>query len=229
MELDALLDQPLIEEDIESKHVQMVGDEEVDRFEALPRPTALFLHGVDDMSTKDITAYCNQISLEKVEWINDSACNLAFTTLEQAQEALKALVSDTTVTVDHRTLVPAKPFIDDREIPHELFIRLSTDEDVKERGARTRSRYYLIHGVEDDKTISVERQEARKEHRERMTKSGGDGRSVFSRLGAKVERRRSLSPDRREERRRSSSPNSRREEREIPSHLKSRLGNIKTE
>lgn len=226
MELTELLEEPLTEEEIRSS-VQLVGDEDVDRFEALPRPTALFLHGVDDMSTKDITKYCNHVSLEKVEWINDSACNLAFTTSEQAQEALKALVAGENITVDHRALVPAKPFVNEQDISQELFIRVSTDEDVKERGARQRSRYYLIHGVEDDKTISVERQEARKEHRERMTKSGGDGRSVFSRLGGKVERRRSLSPSRKAERR-SLSP-SEREEREIPSHLKSRLGNINVE
>ncbi|KAI8081056.1 hypothetical protein BDF21DRAFT_462717 [Thamnidium elegans] len=219
LDLDAALAEPITTE------VQLVADEEIDRFEAMARPTALFLQGVDDMSTKDITAYCNHVALEKVEWINDSSCNLAFNTEEQAKEALASLLVDTTVRVDHRTLVPAKPFIDQDEKSHELFIRISTDEDVKERGARQRSRYYLIHGVEEDKSISIERHEARKEHLERMRKSGGDGRSVFSRLGNKVERRRSVSPSRQEtrstDRDRESST-----EREIPDSLKSRLGKI---
>ncbi|KAG2198968.1 hypothetical protein INT47_013152 [Mucor saturninus] len=232
LELDALLEQPasptLANDDTK---VQLVADEEIDRFEALPRPTALFLHGVDDMSTKDITSYCNHPLLQKVEWINDSACNLAFATREQAQEALQSLLLDPSVEVQHRQLVAAKPYVKE-DVTHELFIRISTDEDVKERGARTRSRYYLIHGVEEDEsTISEERKEARKSHRERMAKSGGDGRSVFSRLGKTVDRR-SLSPDAQRERR-SLSPNHRRQEednvvREIPSHLKSRLGNIKS-
>lgn len=219
--MDALLEQPNSPTLLDNEEkVRLVADEEIDRFEALPRPTALFLHGVDDMSTKDITSYCP--SLVKVEWINDAACNLAFDTAEQAQEALKTLLVDPSTQVEHRHLKSAKPFIKD-DVTHELFIRISTDEDVKERGARTKSRYYLIHGVEEDEsTMSDERKEARKAHRERMKKNGGDGRSVFSRLGKKVDRR-SLSPDLKQERR-SLSPNHRR--REIPSHLKSRLGNI---
>ncbi|GAA5806819.1 hypothetical protein MFLAVUS_000167 [Mucor flavus] len=224
LELDAALAEPI-------NDVQLVADEEIDRFEAMVRPTALFLQGVDDMSTKDITAYCNHVALEKVEWINDSSCNLAFSTEEQAQEALANLLTDTSSGVDHRALVPAKAFVDGEGKSHELFIRLSTDEDVKERGARQRSRYYLIHGVEEDKSISSERQEARKEHMERMRKSGGDGRSVFSRLGSKVERRRSVSPSRQETRstgrdREGSAEREVSREREIPDSLKSRLGKV---
>ncbi|KAL0135329.1 hypothetical protein V8B55DRAFT_1555947 [Mucor lusitanicus] len=197
----------------------LVGDEPVDRFEALPRPTAIFLHGVDDMSTADITAYANSPLLVKVEWINDSSCNLAFKTQEDASQVAQTLLSEPVPALDHRTLVAAKPFEN-----HPLSIRIATDEDVKERGARERSRYYLLHGVEDQ-PLSEERREARKAHVDRMQKNGGDGRDVFSRLGSKVpprnSRDRSRSPTRSEGR------NIKRErsvEREIPDRLKSRLG-----
>jgi hypothetical protein len=208
----------------EEKDVKLVADESIDRFEALPRPTAIFLLGVDDMSTQDITTYCNQPSLEKVEWINDSACNLVFKTEEEAHSALGTLLADATVAVDHRTLVTARSFVNtaENDKTHNLFVRISTDEDIKVRGARHQSRYYLIHGKEEgDKHLSEERQDARKEHRERMKKSGGDGRSVFSRLGNTVERRRSVSPVREEER---SIKRDRSVERDIPQHLKNRLG-----
>ena len=43
--------------------------------EAILRPEAIFLHGLDEMSTKDIRTYCNDLPpLEKIEWINDTSC-----------------------------------------------------------------------------------------------------------------------------------------------------------
>lgn len=204
----------------------LVGDEPFDRFEALPRPTALFLHGVDDMSTDDITAYVNSPLVTKIEWINDSSCNLACATPEEAL-AVAATLLPTPQTLDHRTLVPAKPFTkpteDDQKTTIALFVRISTDEDVKERGARERSRYYMLHGS-IDQPVTKERRESRREHLERMQKNGGDGRDVFSRLGNKVKSRsRSRSPER------DSARVSKPRNRDIPDRLKSRLGPIKPE
>jgi hypothetical protein len=207
----------------------LVADEPIDRFEALPRPTALFLHGVDDMSTADITAYANSPLVTKIEWINDSSCNLACATAEDALTVAASLLP-TPQTLDHRTLVPAKPFTkpteeDDQKASIPLFLRISTDEDVKERGARERSRYYLLHGSED-RPVTKERREARREHIERMQKNGGDGRDVFSRLGNKVApsgRSRSRSPERNDAR------VSQSRTRDVPDRLKSRLGPIKSE
>lgn len=221
MEFEASLAREENEMDIkmepEESQGALVGEEPHDRFEALPRASALFLQGVDDMSTKDISRYCP--SLKKVEWIDDSSCNMVFETSEEAQAALLTLVADDTVVVDHRTLVAAKPFLKEEE-EHKLLIRVSTDEDVKERGARHKSRYYLIHGKEEEE-VSEERKVARKEHQARMRKRGGDGRSVFERLGNKLERRRSVSPERDETR------STERHVRDIPDSLKSRLGKLK--
>ncbi|KAI8982357.1 hypothetical protein BDF20DRAFT_809652, partial [Mycotypha africana] len=170
-------------------------DSPYDQFEALPRPTAIFLHGVDNLSTDDIKGYVNSPLLSKLEWINDSSCNLVCNTPEEATEIAQSLLEDGSQiqTLDHRTLLPAKPFIVENSKDNQpsrvetLSIRMATDEDIKERGARLRSRYYMIHGV-DGQELSKERQEARKLHVDRMKRNGGDGRDVFSRLGKKVER-----------------------------------------
>ncbi|KAI8638854.1 hypothetical protein BD408DRAFT_9877 [Parasitella parasitica] len=237
LELDAQLEAELMADldaddaalaEFEAKpHVEkmLVSDESIDRFEALPRPSAIFLHGVDDMSTADITKYTDSSLLLKVEWINDSSCNLAFKTEQDALQVAQTLLSKPVAELDHRTLAPAKPFEN-----QSLSIRIATDEDVKERGARERSRYYLLHGVEDQ-PLSEDRKEARKAHLDRMRTNGGDGRDVFSRLGAKV-------PGRHKPRERSRSPTKhagrhikreRSVDREIPQHLKDRLGLVKTE
>lgn len=214
---------------IKTEEPLLVADETVDRFEALPRPSALFLHGVDDMSTDDIMAYVNTPLVTKVEWINDSSCNLVCATPDDALAVASALLP-MPQELDHRTLVPVKPFIktidnDDQNITNALFVRISTDEDVKERGARERSRYYMLYGSKDQ-PVTAERAEARREHLQRMQKNGGDGRDVFSRLGNKAtpsSRSRSRSPER------NSGRITHSRNRDIPDRLKSRLGPIKHE
>jgi hypothetical protein len=52
-------------------------------FEGLPRPNAIFLKGVDDMSTSDIKNYCGSADLVKVQWIDDTSCNI----LQNKQES----------------------------------------------------------------------------------------------------------------------------------------------
>lgn len=38
------------------------------------RLDAILIHGVDDMSTKDVFAYFNDFAPGSVEWIDDSSC-----------------------------------------------------------------------------------------------------------------------------------------------------------
>ena len=38
------------------------------------RPDALFVHGVDDMSTKDVFAYFSDFGPGSIEWIDDTSC-----------------------------------------------------------------------------------------------------------------------------------------------------------
>lgn len=63
------------EEPIIESNIQLVADEPMDRFEALPRPTAIYLYGVNEMSTEDVKTYAGRPeALQKVEWIDDSSC-----------------------------------------------------------------------------------------------------------------------------------------------------------
>ncbi|KAI8992271.1 hypothetical protein BDB01DRAFT_777803 [Pilobolus umbonatus] len=210
---------------------KLVAEEPVDRFAPAPRFNALFLLGVDDMSTDEIKEYCNTDKLLKVEWINDSSCNLVLGSFEEVKEIAKSMMQDPTNTLDHTHLLPVKPFIRDGVEQNTLFIRQSTDEDIKVRGARERSRYYALHGVRSSEVSSRTGDEDNK-------KKNGERGDVFSRLGKKVERNQDHRYERRHERRdyrqRSVSPARESTRRSlsplpIPERLKSRLGPLKTE
>lgn len=147
---------------------------------------------------------------------------MVFDTKEQAEEAIKTLLTDPNAQVNHTTLVASKIFenADGKNI--ELSLRVATDEDVKSKGSRERSRYYLLHGTEDSE---VQREERYKDLEERMKRNGGDGRDVFSRLGNKVGNNERRGTQRRQ-RDRSASPSREiiRKTRELPDRLKNRLG-----
>ncbi|KAG1162313.1 hypothetical protein G6F37_002260 [Rhizopus arrhizus] len=171
------------------EEVKLVSDEPFDRFEALPRPVAIFLHGVNDMSTEQVVAYCNHPQGLKVEWIDDSACNLVMTTASEAKELAESLLvdKDEINQLNHKTLLKTKPFRDEHdEVLDTLSLRIATDEDVKRRGASERSRYYRIYGTDRTK-LRKETIQSRKEMIDRMSKNGGDGRSVFDRLDQEEE------------------------------------------
>jgi hypothetical protein len=38
------------------------------------RQDALHVHGINDMSTKDVFKYFEEFGAESIEWINDSSC-----------------------------------------------------------------------------------------------------------------------------------------------------------
>ncbi|OBZ91338.1 hypothetical protein A0J61_00600 [Choanephora cucurbitarum] len=226
LELDAELQADLNTTPVELESAQSLFEEEEKEehhyeFEGIPRPSVLFLRGVDDLSTSDITSYVGSPLLQKVQWINDASCNLVFESNAQAVEVAQSLLKEPTDSLDHLTLLPAKPFAkEDRTI--DLFVRIATDEDVKERGSREKSRYYQLHGVENETPREANQRKGRMARAERMTRNGGDGRDVFSRLGNRIPARtRSQSPSRETTR---TLGRDRSIEREVPRHLKDRLG-----
>ncbi|RCI05750.1 hypothetical protein CU098_013204 [Rhizopus stolonifer] len=196
----------------------LVEDEPEDRFAPTSRNYAIHVRGVDDMSTEDVKAYVNDPEdLSNIEWIDDTSCNLVLKSETAAKQLASELVEESLDSFDHKTLLKAKPFIRGDKAVNELFIRIATEDDIKRRGSRYRSQYYKIYGSRDNQ-FSQQRVDARKEQQERMNRNGGDGRSVFERLGNRVERRRdsrSASPVRA----RSASPIQ-----DIPDRLKQRLG-----
>ena len=177
--------------------------------------------------------------------------NLVFANQEVAKEAAEALlVNDVYDPLSTTILRKAKPFTDAKsEKTHDLHIRMATKEDVKEKGARDRSRFYLLYGEgthdfdefdayekAKDRANNKQRDEDhahsdilnrlgdRKEPRMRSESPGG--RSVFARLGKRDESRPSRRP-RDHHRRRSLSPRARQQDdtpKELPESLKGRLG-----
>lgn len=53
-----------------------VADHEIKEPGPQARPDTVHLHGVDDMSTKDIEAYFAEYQPSKIEWVNDTSCKL---------------------------------------------------------------------------------------------------------------------------------------------------------
>ncbi|KAI9496972.1 hypothetical protein BDB00DRAFT_785080 [Zychaea mexicana] len=218
-------------EDFRSEQKFNGEEEENQSKESIPRPEALFLHGLDEMSTKDIRAYCSNLSLEKIEWINDTSCNLVFANKEAVEKAIEELlVSDIEDPVTHRILRKARAYTQESSghVFDNLHIRIATDWDVKERGARDRSRYYLLHGGDSGPAASSRLPDLPK---------GG----VFNRLGRRNESRPQgrRGGRQRQEERRSLSPQPRRSDRrfnddgttadddssiQVPDSLKGRIG-----
>lgn len=139
---------------------------------ANPRPEVIFLCGVDEMSTQDIQNYAAHVPLKKIEWINDTSCNvhdhqlvvvlerktkelffsgnLVFEDAETAKQAANSLLlvkEDSAVTLTTNTLLQAQPYKPKEHL--KLQIRMATTADVKEKNARAKSRYYLLYGEED--------------------------------------------------------------------------------
>ncbi|KAI8069202.1 hypothetical protein BC940DRAFT_346163 [Gongronella butleri] len=152
--------------------------------ESNERSNAIYMHGVNDMSTADVRAFCKDTALDKVEWVDDSSCVLVFSSAELAMEAAeKLLLSPETTTWPSLTeLCTARPF--EREQPaaepatgengaiaaenevdpskppvkavvDTLKIRVAKLTDAKSKGSRERSRYYLFHGTKDSNVTSV--------------------------------------------------------------------------
>ncbi|CAO3606942.1 unnamed protein product [Cunninghamella echinulata] len=230
------------------------------------RPEAIYLLGVDDMSTKDINNYCeNTGTIIGV---------LVFENEEEAKKAGQQLISEPSilsndVQLTTITLFKAKPFIranyknqskekekdneaggegkeqekeredEDEEmdvtrppripIIDQLQIRMATDKDVKIRGARERSRYYLFHGVEDSdikKNNDLHNKNNRHHPYSRNQRRHHHQQQYDNDKYSNIKRRHHRS------RRRSASPNSRDRKVEddkpivIPEHLRARLGKL---
>ncbi|ORY97902.1 hypothetical protein BCR43DRAFT_490532 [Syncephalastrum racemosum] len=184
------------------------------------RPEAILLHGVDDLSTKDIETYCQEHPPNKIEWINDQSCNLVYADEDQAKEAAQSLLLEPT-ELTSKILRKAKPISKEGDrVFDNLHIRVATLWDIKERGARERSRYYLLHGEEESMPRRRRERdiEDRLGHRDNGRRGEGD---VFSRLGRRVERGRPYERHRKRDDRRSLSPQTREA---LPESLRNRLG-----
>ena len=55
------------------------------------RPNAIHVYGVDYMSTRMILAYFGEENKVRVEWLNDSSCNVAFNSQNTMEEVVTRL------------------------------------------------------------------------------------------------------------------------------------------
>lgn len=54
--------------------VESASNEPGSDIDSTLRPEAILLQGVDEMKTRDIRVYCQDLPLDKIEWINDTSC-----------------------------------------------------------------------------------------------------------------------------------------------------------
>ena len=109
------------------------------------RPDTLYVHGVDYLSSDQVTSYFAVFYPESVEWLNDSTCNVKFPSAEVALLAYNTNAVNTkleSLENHSNVLVPAFGYRhEDRSIP--LQLRFSTDQDLKSAEVTgTQSQYY---------------------------------------------------------------------------------------
>lgn len=115
------------------------------------RQNAVYLQGVDDLSTSDIedfmVAYYNKPF--QIEWINDTSLAIVY---DEDDDAAKALAAITQTSEPATELAPTElraarrhPKKDEVEI----LARSALSSDQKSQGSRAKSRYYLLHGEPD--------------------------------------------------------------------------------
>lgn len=114
------------------------------------RANAVFLYGVDNMSSEDVEAYIQNYYPKPfyMEWINDSSLNISY---DAAEDAFQFLVNITDADeFDKDDRIEPTQLRQTRPHPNSNAVfqaRFATTADVKPSGARARSRYYLLHGT----------------------------------------------------------------------------------
>lgn len=104
--------------------------------------------------------------------------NAVFETGEQAKKAIESLLLEP-AEINHTLLRKSQPYtLESGKSINNLHLRLASDWDVKERGARERSRYYLLHGP-PAKDINSRLGKRRADQPKRL----GGKQDVLSRLG----------------------------------------------
>jgi len=106
------------------------------------RKEALHIFGVDFFSEKEISDFFGEFNPVKIEWINDSSCNLIFTTHDDASNGLFAK-SEVIEGSDHDLDWRKSLDIDKDGKQFNFMIRPCTLEDIKDPNTKgTYSKYY---------------------------------------------------------------------------------------
>ncbi|CAZ85180.1 unnamed protein product [Tuber melanosporum] len=119
-------------------------------------PEKVHLRGVDNMKTSEVKAFASehfQPAPTRVQWIDDTSCNLIYESPDIALASLSSLAAELAELpiLQLRLAKAASSHPDSR-----LHVRIAKVDDKKEPGARDRSRFYLFH-PEEDRVEQMER------------------------------------------------------------------------
>ena len=116
----------------------------------------MHLRGLDDLSTKDIKAICSEhhdLSIERIEWVDDTSANLVYRDPAVAIDALARLTTTTTTTtidIAELSSVDLRPMRPSSRFPNSnLQLRIALTTDRKAPRAHETSRFYLLHPEHD--------------------------------------------------------------------------------
>ncbi|KAJ9619513.1 hypothetical protein H2203_008291 [Taxawa tesnikishii (nom. ined.)] len=117
----------------------------------IPTPNKVHLRGVDSLTTDHIKQFATEHYpsdyFQRVEWVDDASANLVYTSNEAAAEALQQLSAENPINMSSVEVRRAKQLSSHPDV--ELFVRQATIGDVKVRGAREKSRFYLMNPEHD--------------------------------------------------------------------------------
>ncbi|KAL4445525.1 hypothetical protein ABPG74_004599 [Tetrahymena malaccensis] len=144
------------------------------------RPEVLHVYGVDFLSTQDIMSYFSRFNPEKIEWLNDSSCNVVFPSEELVEQAVQSLSltiqNDPNLSEEWKKGIPYK----ERNIEFSLYFRIATTKDVKgEQISGKESQYYkyIRQKTQDQRLQRQKRYEERNSYRGNSKSYNDRGRS----------------------------------------------------
>lgn len=126
------------------------GDKQVEYWEQYKEPSgemkknSLYIYGVDYLSTKKIMEYFHYFSPTKVEWLNDTSCNVIFPSEDNCLNALNTCCIEKVQDMENFENIKRSAVgysTNDEVIP--IFMRFSTEGDVKSEEVKAKnSKYY---------------------------------------------------------------------------------------
>lgn len=149
-----------------------------------PAPNKVHIRGLDRLNTYDIEKYATEHYssdlFQKVQWVDDTSANIVYDTPVAAAEALAALSLEE--INDPLQLRPAKSLSTHPDV--ELQVRLAIVADVKVKGAKEHSRFYLMNPRWDPDNPDNERPGAK-----RRRPDDGYGHNKYRRRDYELDRR----------------------------------------
>jgi hypothetical protein len=147
-------------------------------------PNKVHIRGLDRLNTYDIERYASEHYssdlFQKVQWVDDTSANLIYDTPTAAAEALAAFSVDE--VSDQLQLRLAKPLSTHPDV--ELQVRLAIVADVKVKGAKEHSRFYLMNPRWDPDNPKNERPGVK-----RRRPDDGDGHNKYRKRDYELDRR----------------------------------------